>query len=54
MVDTIARKLFRSGSAKNKVALKTGIDDLHNNFLVGKADNKAVFGCIAVVFEVIF
>jgi hypothetical protein len=43
MFNAVSWQLFGAGSGQNKVALEAGVDDLNDDVLVGKADDKAVF-----------
>lgn len=47
VVDTIAGQFCRSCLRQDEVALKTGVDDLDSDVLIGESDDQAVFGGVA-------
>ena len=51
VVDAVSRELLRGRSRENEVTLQTRVDDLHDDLLVGEADDQAVFWCVAERIE---
>ena len=49
MVDAVAGELLGGRSAENEVALKTSVDNLHDDLLVGEANNEAVLRGVVLV-----
>ena len=49
VVDAVSRELLRGRSRENEVTLQTRVDDLHDDLLVGEADDKSVLGSIVLV-----
>ena len=47
VVDAVSWELFRASGDKDEVTLKTGVDNLADDLLVGESDDKTVLGGVA-------